>query len=80
MASTISIDTKTISQIISRLDQLTRDVKTIKSKIITKPTYGSDEWWEWSDKKAIEDIKRGRTVTIKSKKELNEFFDSLDRA
>lgn len=42
-----------------------------------EPEYGTDAWWEWSDKRAMEDIQAGRTVRIASKKELKEFFDKL---
>lgn len=78
---TITISSKTIEEILARLDKLTREVRAIKSKLFEEePTYGSDEWWEWSDKKALEDIKHGRYTDIKNKKELKEFFDSLKQA
>jgi len=59
MAQASSVDTKTIQKILSRLDQLSEDIKEIKKKL-SEPPYGSEEWWTLSDKKAREDIKAGR--------------------
>lgn len=71
MTQTITIPAKQFEEILSRLDKLTREVHAIKIKLLDKePPYGSDEWWEWSDKKAMEDIKRGRVVK----------FDSAEKA
>ena len=76
---TVTVPAKTFEKILSRLDQLTRDVQVIKSKLFEKePVYGSDEWWEWSEKRADEDIKAGRiSPVLYNKKELQEFLDSL---
>lgn len=78
MTQTITVPTKTFEEILARLDKLTKDVHAIKAKLFTEePPYGSSEWWEWSDRKAMEDIKEGRFTTIHNKKELNAFFNSL---
>ena len=79
MAQTITVPAKTFQQILSRLDQLTREVRAIKLKLFeSEPSYGSDAWWEWSEKKADEDIKTGRVSTVlRNKKELQYFLDSL---
>jgi len=71
MAQTITVPTKSFEEVLSRLDQLTKEVRAIKMKLFSgEPVYGSDEWWEWSDKKAMDDIKAGRTVK----------FDSAEKA
>ena len=78
---TITIPAKTFEKILSKLDDLVKDVRDIKSKLFEKePPYGSDEWWEWSNKKAMEDIKAGRYTKLHNKKELHEYFDSLKSA
>lgn len=79
MSQTITISTKKFEEILSRLDQLTREVRAIKVKLFeSEPAYGSDEWWEWSEKKANEDIKAGRvSAVLQNKKELQHFLDSL---
>lgn len=78
MAQTITVPAKKFEEILSRLDQLTREIRAIKMKLFeSEPAYGSDEWWEWSDRKAMEDIKKGRFTTIHNKKELNVFLNSL---
>lgn len=71
MAQTITVSEKVFEEIISRLDKLTREVQVIKARMFEKePPYGSNEWWEWSDRKALEDIKAGRIVK----------FDSAEKA
>lgn len=78
MAQTITVPAKTFQEILSRLDQLTREVRAIKAKLYSKePPFGSDEWWEWSDRKALESIRKGKGITIHNKKELDAFFKSL---
>ncbi|MDO8570216.1 MAG: hypothetical protein Q7R97_01365 [Candidatus Daviesbacteria bacterium] len=81
MAQTMTVPVKTFEEILTRLDQLTREVHTIKVKLFeSEPPYGSDEWWEWSDKKAMEDIKVGRFVELKNKEELKVYLNSLKSA
>lgn len=78
---TVTVPAKTFEKILSRLDLLTQEVADIKTRLFEKePHYGSDAWWEWSDRKAKEDIKKGRYVTLHSKKEAQEYLDSLKTA
>lgn len=78
---TITVPAKTFEKIVSRLDDLTQEVKTIKAKLFEEePPYGSDEWWEWSDKKAMEEIKQGKGIVLHNKKGLKEFFKNLKNA
>ncbi len=74
---TITVPAKTFEKILSRLDQLGRMVETINEKLEGAPPYGSDEWWEWSNKKALKSIKEGKGTVIHNKKELNAFFNNL---
>lgn len=81
MNQAIAVSPKTIQEILIRLDSLTKEVRAIKSKIFgQEPPYGSDEWWEWSDKKALQEIKEGKGTTIHNKKELDAFFKNLRSA
>lgn len=78
MSQTITVTPKTIEAIVEQLTNLTKEVKAIKAKLFEEePLYGSDEWWEWSDKKAIEEIGAGKGIKISNKKELSEFFRNL---
>jgi len=77
MANTISIDTKTVATILKRLEELTRDVKELKAKLLeSEPPYGSDEWWEWSDKKAIEAFEAGKGIKFDSAEEAIKWLNS----
>lgn len=81
MNQTVTIPAKTIDEIFSRLDELTKAVKKISIKLLSEePPYGSDAWWDWSDKKALEEIKAGKGAKIHNKKELNAFFKNLKTA
>lgn len=81
MKNTISLDAKTVELILTRLEKLVNDVQTIKKALFDEePPYGSDEWWEWSDKKAVEEIKAGQYTEIRTKKGLQTFLDSLKKS
>lgn len=55
------------NQILNILSQIQRDLADVKKKVEDlEPAYGSDAWWKWSDKKAVEDIKAGRYTTVRS--------------
>lgn len=78
MSQAITVSPKTIEEILTRLDRLTREIKAIKTKLFEEePRYGSDEWWKWSDEKALKEIKAGKGTRITNKKELNAFFKGL---
>ncbi len=81
MSQATTVSTKTIEQILARLDMLTKEMKVIKTRLFgEEPPYGSDAWWEWSDKKALEEIKAGKYTSIHNKKGLQTFLDSLKTA
>jgi len=78
MASTVSVDEKTIQTILTRLDKLAKDVRAIKAKLIEEePTEGSDEWWAKAIKEGEEDLEAGRYTELRTKEELTAFLDSL---
>ena len=81
MSDTVTIDSKMLSEILMRLDKLTKDVADVKERLFSaEPIYGSDEWWEWSDKKALEEIRAGKGTLMRNKKELQAHIDSLKQA
>lgn len=71
MSQTVIVSQKTLEEILARLDKLTREIKAIKAKLFEEePSYGSPEWWEWSERKADEDIKKGNYTVYKSARDL----------
>ena len=81
MNQAITVSSKTIEEILAHLNTLTKEVKEIRAKLFREePPYGSDEWWKWSDKKALDEIKAGKGTKIHNKKELNVFFKNLKTA
>ncbi len=78
MKQTVSIDAKTLQYVVNQLDKLTKDMTELKEKILgQEPEYGSEEWWEWSDKKGLEDIRNGNVISFNSVKEMQKHLDSL---
>ena len=78
MAQIVTIQQKTLDEIVTRLDRLTAEVKAIKARLFEEePLYGSSEWWERSDKKALKSIREGKGKVIRSNKELTSFFKNL---
>lgn len=70
MNQAITVSPKTIEEILVRLDRLAKEVKAIKARLFEEePPYGSDEWWEWSERKADEDIKKGKLMRFNSAEE-----------
>lgn len=77
MNQAVTVSPKTINTIVARLDELTKEVKAIKTRLFEEePSYGSDAWWEWSERKADEDIKAGRIVRFDSVKETIKWLNS----
>jgi len=75
MTQTVTVETKVLKQILERLDELTQEVRVLKESLFEKePTYGSGEWWEWSDKKAIEAHRKGEYLEISTPEELKKIF------
>lgn len=74
---TITVPTKTFEKILSKLDYLSRTVGVINEKLEGAPPYGSDEWWGWSNARALKSIKEGKGIVVRNKKELDRFFNSL---
>ena len=77
MTQVISINEKTADAILSSLKRLEDAILRLNEKLEKTPLYGSKEWWEQSDRKALKSIKEGDGITISTKKELNSFFKSL---
>jgi hypothetical protein len=42
-----------------------------------EPPEGTSEWWAWSDEQATKDIEAGRTITLKTKEDIEQFFNNL---
>jgi len=62
MNQTITISSKTVEEILTRLDRLTREVKAIKKRIPPQETtfYGSDSWWKKEIEQGLEEVKQGK--------------------
>lgn len=74
---TVTVSSKTIEQILARLDKLTSEVRAIKSNLFKEePRYGSNEWWGKEEREADEDIRAGRVMQFNSVKEAIKWLNS----
>lgn len=77
MSQTVTIEESKLNQIIKTLNELKKEVARLSEKVDRgEPAYGSDAWWEWSDKKAMEDVKAGKVMKFKSAEEAIEWLNS----
>lgn len=77
MANTIAVDAKTINLILARLNKLVDDVRVIKTRLFKEEhPYGSDEWWEWSDREALKEIKAGKGIKFNSAEDSIKWLNS----
>ena len=76
MSQVVTIDSKIIKNLLDTLQELKAEITRLNQKFETEPPYGSDQWWEWSDRKAKEDIKAGKTVKFDSVKEAIKWLNS----
>lgn len=78
MNQTVTVPAKTIDEIFSRLDELTKAVQKISIRLFEKKTrYGSDEWWNKEIEEAENEFKKEKGTIIHDKKELAGFFKNL---
>lgn len=77
MQNTVSLSHDIVQSILAKLHVLQEDMTEVKERLEAAPSYGSKEWWKWSDKKALEDIEAGKGTIINNKKGLDKFFASL---
>lgn len=69
----VPIDTNLLIELIETLK--TKGLATLRKKLLLALPdetfrYGSDPWWEQSDLKAQEDIKRGNVIRFQDAKEM----------
>lgn len=74
--------TVTAEDLLSEVQVLQKALDNLRTKIqralqTKEPKYGSDAWWKKSNRESREQYKRGEYLEIKTKEELNGFFDKL---
>ena len=71
MSQAITVTPKTIEEILSRLDRITKDITTIKARLFEQePKYGSDAWWDKEIKEGLEEVKQGKYTVYENAKDL----------
>lgn len=76
MNQTMNISQSEFDELNQRVKRLEQIVKKLLEKEV-EPPYGSDEWWEWSDKKALEAIKKGEYKEFSSAKDMVTYLKIL---
>ncbi len=78
MSNTITVPASFIDTVLKKLDRLEKTVARLASVLEEKePPYGSDAWWEWSNKKGLQEIREGKGIVVRNKKELGALFKTL---
>lgn len=77
MSQTVTVPAKTIDEIFSRLDELTKAVKKISAILLKGDfSYGSDEWWDKEIKEGLEEVKKGKVKKFKTMTETIRYLNS----
>ena len=77
MNQSIAVPQKTLEAIFDRLEKVAREVKSIRKKLEeTEPLYGNEAWWRWAEKKADEEIVKGKVVKFNSVREAVKWLNS----
>lgn len=73
------IDTKLLSGLLDDLETFSRAALAMRKKLsqILPATYGSDAWWKQSHQESRNDYNAGRYTELKTKEDVNRFFDTL---
>lgn len=68
--------TLTVDKLVLQVDVIQNALDQLKRQILSLMPlkYGSDEWWEESDRKALEDIKAGKGKTFETIKDLKHYL------
>ncbi len=68
--------TLTADNLLGEVDLLYKALDQLRAKIINSlpARYGSDAWWEKTERKSREDYAAGRYITLKNKGDVDKFF------
>lgn len=78
MSQTTQISQTKFNELLNRMSRLENMVAKLLEKS-DQPVEGSDAWWKLSDKKALEDIKKGKYTVVHDANELQQHLDSLKK-
>lgn len=77
MSQVIQLSKSQFDTLLERLSRLEKTVSQLLEKV-GEPPYGSDEWWDWSDKTALKEAEKGEYYELKSKEDIKDFFKNID--
>lgn len=75
MTNTVTLTQSAYKELVNRLGRVERLLAKLVEDREKEPPYGSTAWWEWSDHKALEDIKTGRYKSFASAKDMVKYLD-----
>lgn len=76
MAQTITLTQSAYKDLIERLSRIEKSLSRLMASQKKEPPYGTNAWWEWSDKQAMNEMKKENTIAVHSKKEMQQLLDS----
>lgn len=78
MSNTVTLSQSAYNKLLNRLSLVENLLKHLISKLDIEPPEGSDDWWDWAHKKGLEDMKKGEYYELKSKNDIDDFFNHID--
>jgi len=75
MSNTVALSQSDYKELVTRLSRLEKTVSTLADRFEKEPPEGSDAWWDWSDKKALDEMKKGQYVEFNSAKDMVNFLN-----
>jgi hypothetical protein len=77
MAQMITLKQSEYQKLIDRISKLETQVSKMVQFFQKEPSYGSDAWWKWANKKGMEALKKGEYTEITTDKQRKSYFKSL---
>ena len=77
MSNTITLSQSAYRDLSTRINRVESMISLLIKKLEGEPIYGSEAWCIWSDKKALEDIKKGSYKAFASVKEMRKYLETL---
>lgn len=75
MASTVTITRSEFNRLTERLNRLEQSLNVFVEWLGNEPPIGTDQWWEWSDRKALLDVRKGNYSSFDSAEEMVSYLN-----
>ena len=78
MSNTVTLSQSAYKNLLARMNKLEKMIATLLERFEQEPLYGSEAWWDWSNKKGKQDIEKGDYYELRNKKDIDNFFKNIE--